>query len=118
MQHVKAVLRRAAAERGMKGNESARDTAIEMFLGELDALFTPRMVQSLEDDTIANLYEDWVRSLNHLDHEQRIEALIADVKLCAIPFLIYRKGHTLKPAKQNAAPVEQITDNVVSLHSR
>lgn len=118
MQHTRAVLRRAAAERRMKGDESARDTAIEMFLGELGALFTPRMIQSFDDETLASVYEDWVRSLKQLTREQRIEALTLDVKLCAVPFLIYRKGHTLRPATQSDAPAEEDSGNVVSLHSR
>lgn len=110
MQHTTAVLRRAAIERQMKGDAQARDLAIDRFLGELSELFTPRLIQSIDDDTIAALYEDWLRSLPHLTLDQRLDALCRDVRLCKVPFLIYRQSNV---AEQPAAP-----ENVVSLHAR
>lgn len=113
MQYTLAVLRRAAIERRMKGDEVARDTAIERFLGELSELFTPRLIQSIDDETIASLYEDWLRSLPHLSFDQRMEALCRDVRLCKVPFLIHRQN--LAPNQD--APAEEHS-NVVSLHAR
>lgn len=116
MQHVRAVLRRAAAERRMKGDENARDTAIEMFLDELGALFTPYMIESIDDTTVAEMYEDWVRALKELDRSQRIEALVQQTQLCKVPFLIHRKGKKIGASQERAAP--ESSGNVVSLYAR
>lgn len=112
MHHTKAVLRRAAAERRMIGTERQRDNAIERFLDELTVLFTPTLIGRLEDDVIAGMYEDWIRSLEHLDYEQRLTALVQDIRLCKVPFLIYRTQTAKLPEEVAPAP------NVVSLHAR
>lgn len=112
MNHVRAVLRRAAAERQMRGNEKARDYAIDLFLGELGALFTEQMIRRLPDHLLADLYEDWVRALPHLSAPQRVDALFEDTSLSKVPFLIHRQR--LKKAPEVAAQAS----NVIALHTR
>ncbi|MBZ0331670.1 hypothetical protein KZO25_15240 [Halomonas sp. ANAO-440] len=111
MHHIKAVLRRAVAERRMKGSEKDRDYAIERFLGELGELFTPTLLGQLEDELLAGMFEDWLRSLEHLDFTQRQQALVRDTRLSKVPFLIYRTG-------KDKLPYPTQSDNVVSLHIR
>jgi hypothetical protein len=114
MNHTRAVLRRAAAERQMKGNETARDYAIELFLGEIGTLLTEQMLQRLPDALLADLYEDWVRALPHLSAEQRIDALFEDISISKVPFLIHRQRIDKRPEAEPAPPA----GNVVSLHTR
>lgn len=111
MHHIHFLLRRAFVEQRMQGSLEGRDAAIEMFLEELGELFTPRLIETIPDETLAEMFEDWVKALEHLDREQRIAALVADVRLCRIPFLIYRKGYA---AAREAPPAP--AGNVVPLH--
>lgn len=111
MQHIRAVLRRTAAEKNMTGGNAARDSAINRFLDELGLLLTPRMILTIDDETMAGMYVDWVKALPHLTAEQRVDALINDIRLSIVPFLVYRKGYHQPKAVDN--PI-----NVVPLHAR
>ncbi len=111
MYHIHAILRRAVIERDLRGSEDDRDHAIEMFLEELGELFTPRLIGTIPDDVLGDMFKDWVAATHHIDREQRIAALVSDVRLCRIPFLIYRKGYA---AAREEAPAP--AGNVVPLH--
>lgn len=112
MQRTYAVLRQVSAEKGMKGGAEDRDLAISRFLSELSLLFTPLMISRLDDETVGGMFEDWLRAIPHLSQEERIDALVRDVRLCSVPFLVYRKG--LKKTE----PEEPPSENVVALHPR
>lgn len=110
MNHVKAILRRSLTERQAKGTPDDRERAIELFLGELQELFTPRFIEALDEKVLAGMIVDWLRAIKYLDHEQRLEALIKDTRLCEVPFLVY------KPTEQ---PPRRVAEgNVVSLYAR
>uniref|UniRef100_UPI002601CA12 hypothetical protein n=1 Tax=uncultured Halomonas sp. TaxID=173971 RepID=UPI002601CA12 len=89
---VKAVLRKVAVERGFKGNEKARDNAIEVFVSELLEVFSERVLLSLDDKRLGDLYEDWLKSLKHLSKGERGEALLEFILNVRIPFSLYRIG--------------------------
>lgn len=115
MQHATILLRRAVVERGIKGSTESRDVAIEQFLGELQELFTERLINTLPAETLGGMFEDWLSSMGHLDFDERIKALALDVRLCAIPFTMYRKGFV---DERDLDQVVEPAGNVVSLHAR
>lgn len=117
MHLIRSVLRRAVVELPIQvENEEVRDQAIDKFLGELQLLFTPRLIGTLPDQVLTEMFEDWVNALPHLNVEQRTAALIADVRLCRIPYLIYRNGYAaaVDERDQDLPPA----GNVVPLHRR
>ena len=81
-----------AVERGFKGNEKARNNAIEVFVSELLEVFSERVLLSLDDKRLGDLYEDWLKSLKHLSKGERGEALLEFILNVRIPFSLYRIG--------------------------
>ncbi len=93
---VKSLLRKVAVERKFKGSNSSREHAINIFIDELFEVFTERMIVSLEDTRLGDLFEDWLRSLSKLSREERIEALIESQSTIISPFLLYAASRDKK----------------------
>lgn len=109
-----SLLRQSVVEREIRGSVESRDVAIEKFIGELRNLFTDRLIDSLSKEVIGGMFEDWLASVGKLSFEERMNALILDVRLCQIPFTMYRKGYVDKSSVESQTP----PGNVVSLHAR
>lgn len=115
MRRATILLRQAVVDRSIKGSTESRDIAIEKFLGELQELFTEKLVNTLTADTLGGMFEDWLSAIGEMSHEERIKALALDVRLCPIPFTMYRKGFVDdRDMGQEVEPA----GNIVSLHSR
>jgi len=115
MHHATVRLRRAVIDRGIKGSQESRDVAIQTFLGELQELFTERLINRLNDDVLGGMFEDWLSSMGKLSHAERQEALVLDARLSPIPFTMYHKGFVDKDQLQDSIDT---STNVVSLHAR
>jgi len=108
-------LRRAVIERRIKGSVESRDTAIIMFLEELQELFTERLINSLSDQVLGGMFEDWLSSMGKMSKEDRLKALILDARLSPIPFTMFERGLVDTSSVQEEP---EPAGNVVSLHAR
>lgn len=115
MRQATILLRREVVERSIKGTVESRDIAISRFLGELSELFTERLINTLDANTLGGMFEDWLSSLTHLGYEERLKAVSLDVRLCSIPYTMYHKGFVDERDMEQTTPT---SGNVVALHTR
>jgi len=108
-------LRREVVERNVKGSTESRDTAINMFLEELQELFTERLIDSLSDDVLGGMFVDWLSSMGKMGREERIKALIMDARLSPVPFTLFERGYA---DTSSIREEPEVSGNVVSLHAR